>query len=66
MSSQTKENAFETYVETILLNTAGWHSGDVSEWDVDCALFAQVVLSFIQNTQPKPLGSDAGVARLGT
>jgi type I restriction enzyme R subunit len=51
MSSQTKENAFETYVETILLNTARWHAGNVSEWDVDRALFAPVILSFIQNTQ---------------
>ena len=53
MSSQTKESAFEEYVETILLNAAGWCSGDVSEWDVDRALFAPIVLSFIQNTQPK-------------
>ena len=52
MSSQTKESAFETYVETILLDTAGWHSGDVSEWDVDRALFPTVILAFIQDTQP--------------
>ena len=30
---QTNEKAFETYVETILMEKAGWMSGDVAEWD---------------------------------
>jgi len=50
---QTTEKAFETYVETILLNQAGWQSGTTAEWDVEAALFPGRVLAFLQDTQPK-------------
>ncbi|MGH7496540.1 MAG: type I restriction endonuclease subunit R [bacterium] len=49
----TTEKAFETYVETILLNQAGWQSGTVTEWDVETALFPARVLAFLQDTQTK-------------
>lgn len=51
--SQTKEEAFESYVETILLNQAGWKQGGSTEWDVDRALFPARVCAFLQDTQPK-------------
>ena len=50
---QTNENAFESYVETILLTQAGWLAGDVAEWDVERALFPERVCAFIQDTQPQ-------------
>jgi len=56
MSKQTTERAFESYVESILLTTAGWTSGDVAQWDVDRALFPTQVLAFLQETQPKLWG----------
>ena len=37
--SQTNEKAVESYVETILLNQAGWQSGTVAAWDEARALF---------------------------
>jgi type I restriction enzyme R subunit len=51
--SQTTERAFETYVEAILLNQAGWQMGDVGEWDVERALFPARIFDFIKDTQPK-------------
>src|SRR5213593_1969620 len=51
--SQTNEKAFESYVETILLNQAGWRTGDVAEWDVERALFPDRIYAFLQDTQPK-------------
>ena len=39
MSDQTKEYAFETRVEEVLLGPAGWHPGNLAEWDVERALF---------------------------
>jgi type I restriction enzyme R subunit len=51
--SQTDERAFESYVEAILLNQAGWKQGSNAEWDVDRALFPVQVCAFLQNTQPK-------------
>jgi len=50
---QTTEKAFETYVETILLNQAGWQSGTTTEWDVEAALFPARIFAFLQETQPK-------------
>lgn len=51
--SQTNERAFETYVEEILREKAGWQQGDKSEWDKERALFPKEVLAFLQATQPK-------------
>jgi type I restriction enzyme, R subunit len=51
--SQTTEKAFETYVETILLNQAGWKRGSNAEWNVDRALFPARICAFLQDTQPK-------------
>ena len=53
MSDQTKEYAFETRVEEMLLGEAGWHRGDLAEWDVERALFPARALAFIAETQPK-------------
>jgi type I restriction enzyme R subunit len=49
--SQTTENAFETYVEEILLTQGGWQRGTNAEWDKDRALFPAQVIAYIQNTQ---------------
>lgn len=56
MSAQTKENAFETYVEEILLTRGGWQSGSNSEWDKERALFPAQVFAFLKDTQPKLWG----------
>src|SRR5690349_16603546 len=53
MPGQTTERAFESYVEMILRDRAGWQSADVAEWDCDRALFPKRVLSFLQDSQPK-------------
>jgi len=53
MSGQTTEQAFETYVEEILLTRVGWQAGSCAEWDKDRALFPPQVFAFIQDTQPK-------------
>lgn len=50
---QTTEKAFETYVETILLNQAGWQAGTTAEWDVEAGLFPAHIFAFLQETQPK-------------
>ena len=52
MTNQTNERAFETTVESMLL-TSGWHAGDVSEWDVQLALFPPQVIACIRETQPQ-------------
>ena len=51
--NQTKEIAFESYVEEMLIGMAGWRRGDRAEWDVERALFPSQVCSFIAGTQPK-------------
>jgi type I restriction enzyme R subunit len=53
MSEQTKERAFEVYVEEVLLTQSGWQSGTNAEWDVDRALFPVRVYKFLEATQPK-------------
>src|SRR5207302_5698471 len=50
---QTTERVFETYVEEILHDEAGWKKGDKTEWDKDRALFPARVISFLQATQTK-------------
>lgn len=51
--AQTTERAFESYVETILLEKAGWTSGVLDEWDETRALFPARVIAFLQETQEK-------------
>lgn len=51
--SQTNEKAFESYVEIILHNQAGWQRGSTKDWDVERALFPAQVFAFLQETQPK-------------
>lgn len=53
MSSQTKERAFETYVDELLHLQGGWQSGTNAEWDVERALFPALVCAFLEATQPK-------------
>ena len=52
MSTRTRESAFESTVESMLLD-GGWRKGDRDEWDVDRALFAASALAFIRDTQPE-------------
>lgn len=66
--NQTHEHAFESYVETILVERAGWRS-DAQGWDVQRGLFPAEVLAFLQDTQPKLWASmeaphGAGLERL--
>jgi type I restriction enzyme R subunit len=51
MSGQTKELAFETYVEEILLTSSGWQSGRLTEWSKERALFPAQLFAFIKETQ---------------
>jgi type I restriction enzyme R subunit len=52
--NQTKEAAFESYVETMLLgDTVGWQRGALGDWDVEKALFPAEVCGFIEDSQPK-------------
>jgi type I restriction enzyme R subunit len=53
MSAQTTERVFETYVEEILHEKAGWQQGDKTEWDKKHALFPGRVFDFLQQTQRK-------------
>jgi type I restriction enzyme R subunit len=53
MNDQTKEKAFETYIEDVLLNRSGWKRGTVDEWDKQNALFPQRIFEFLETTQPK-------------
>jgi type I restriction enzyme R subunit len=53
MSSQTKEQAFETYVTELLHQQGGWQPGTNAEWDVERALFPARVCAFLEATQPK-------------
>ena len=50
--SQTTETAFETVIETHLLAN-GYVSGAAGGFDRDRAIFRDVVLAFIRDTQPK-------------
>ena len=51
MTSHTTEQAFESTVESMLLD-AGWRAGDLGEWDVERALFPARAVAFIRDTQP--------------
>ena len=52
MTNQTNERALESTVESMLL-AGGWHAGDLSEWDVQLALFPPQVIACIRETQPQ-------------
>ena len=60
MTSHTTEQAFESTVESMLLE-AGWHAGDLGEWDVDRALFPVRAVAFIRETQPDEWERMAGL-----
>ena len=60
MTSHTTEQAFESTVESMLLD-AGWHAGDLGEWDVDRALFPARAVAFIRETQPDEWARMAGL-----
>ena len=48
--AQTTENAFETYIEQMLIES-GWLPGTNAEWDKARALFPARVFAFIEATQ---------------
>jgi len=50
--AQTREQAFEAHVETILRAQSGWAQGALAEWDVDRALLPAQALAFLHETQP--------------
>ena len=60
MTSHTTEQAFESTVESMLLE-AGWYAGDLGEWDVDRALFPARAVAFIRETQPDEWERMAGL-----
>ena len=60
MTSHTTEQAFESTVESMLLD-AGWRAGDLGEWDVDRALFPARAVAFIRETQPDEWARMAGL-----
>jgi len=49
---QTTENAFESYVEQMLL-AKGWQPVSINEWDKERALFPRIIIEFIAATQLK-------------
>lgn len=55
MNSQTTEQAFESAVESMLLD-GGWHKGDGAEWDAERALFPSRVIAFLKAAQPEMWG----------
>lgn len=52
MNEQTKEKAFETYIEEVLLGQSGWRHGTNKEWEVEAAIFPAEVIRFLQDSQP--------------
>ena len=51
MTSHTDERAFESTVESMLLE-GGWRTGDRAEWNAERALFSSRAVAFIRETQP--------------
>jgi type I restriction enzyme R subunit len=51
--AQTNEKAFESYVETILVEQAGWQPEPNAGWDAERALFPARIFAFLEATQPK-------------
>ena len=52
MSTHTEESAFESTIESMLLD-GGWGKGDRDEWNAHRALFPARALAFIRDTQPE-------------
>ncbi len=52
MSGQTGEAAFESVVESVLVD-GGWQRGGTDGWDVERALFPSRVVAFLEAAQPK-------------
>ncbi|MDR4496623.1 MAG: type I restriction endonuclease [Candidatus Scalindua sp.] len=52
MRDQTKEKAFESYLEETLINRSGWTKGSNRDWDKRLALFPSEIIAFIRETQP--------------
>jgi len=53
MNKQTNERAFESYVESMLHDRAGWEAVPLAEWNVERALFPNRVCAFLAKTQQK-------------
>ena len=53
MPGQHTEHAFETAIEHSLTTTGGYRTGDRHAFDLDRGIFAQDVLAFIKESQPK-------------
>lgn len=51
MNEQTKEKAFESYIEKTMLKQSGWKQGSLDEWDVEKAIFPAQVLTFLKDSQ---------------
>jgi len=58
--AQANEKAFESYLEQ-MLTEAGWHTGEVAEWDKTLALFPARMFAFVEATQPKLWGEMAAL-----
>ena len=50
--SRTSEEAFETYIQHVLLDQSGWLKGANKDWDKERAVFAPEAIAFIKDTQP--------------
>ncbi len=50
--SRTSEEAFETYIQHVLLDQSGWLKGVNKDWDKERAVFAPEAIAFIKDTQP--------------
>ncbi len=55
MTNQTDEGAFESTVESMLVE-GGWHRGDPAEWDVERSVFPARVVAFLRAAQPELWG----------
>ena len=53
MPGQHTEHAFETAIEHSLTTTGGYRTGSRDAFDLDRGIFAQDVLAFIKQSQPK-------------
>lgn len=51
MNEQTKEKAFEAYIEEVLLGQSGWKHGTNKEWDAESAIFPDEVIRFLKDSQ---------------
>ncbi|MCC6236151.1 MAG: type I restriction endonuclease subunit R [Dehalococcoidia bacterium] len=54
MANQTKEQAFESTVASMLVD-GGWQPAAIADWDVERALFPVRVTAFLRETQPSAI-----------